>query len=283
MLFGTYNIHYGVGADGKYDVARIADAVAEADIVCLQETVRGWPQNGYADQTAEIGKRLNRYFRFHGPMEADSSSVDADGRITNRRRSFGNAIVSRWPILWSRGIMLPKVRLANTFDLQRGFVEAVVAAPSGPLRIYSTHLSHVGAQQRLPQVAALMNAVNRAPLNGGTWDAAAGETFMFQEPAPPVPASAIVAGDFNFTPAHLEYPLVCGTPSTYGRLATAEHLSDAWSAAGNSEEGVDSFPREGRIDHVFVTHDLAPKVRKAWIGYGIDASDHWPVFIEFDL
>jgi endonuclease/exonuclease/phosphatase family metal-dependent hydrolase len=283
MLFSTYNMHYGVGADGKYDVARIADAVAEVDIICLQETVRGWPQNGYADQTAEIGRRLNRYFRFHGPMEADSSTVDADGRITNRRRSFGNAIVSRWPILWSRGVMLPKVRLATTFDLQRGFIEAVVAAPSGPLRIYSTHLSHVGAQQRLPQVAALMDAVNRAPSNGGTWDAAAGETFMFQEPAPPVPASAIVAGDFNFTPAHLEYPLVCGTPSTYGRLATAEHLSDAWIAAGNSEEGVESFPREGRIDHVFVTHDLAPRVRKAWIGHGIEASDHWPVFVEFDL
>jgi endonuclease/exonuclease/phosphatase family metal-dependent hydrolase len=80
-----------------------------------------------------------------------------------------------------------------------------------------------------------------------------------------------VAGDFNFTPTHPEYSdVVCG-------------LADAWSAAGNSEQAVDSFPREGRIDHVFVTHDLAPKVRKAWIGTGIDASDHWPVFVEFDL
>ena len=58
MLFGTYNIHYGVGADGKYDVPRIADAVAEADIVCLQEVTRGFPDNNYADHTAEIGKRL---------------------------------------------------------------------------------------------------------------------------------------------------------------------------------------------------------------------------------
>ena len=33
MLFCTYNIHYGVGADGRYDVARVADAVADADIV----------------------------------------------------------------------------------------------------------------------------------------------------------------------------------------------------------------------------------------------------------
>ena len=283
MLLSTYNIHYGVGADGKYDVARIADAVAEADIVCLQEAVSGWPQNDHADQTAEIAGRLNRYSVYHGAMEADASVVGADGRIANRRRSFGNAIVSRWPILWSRGVMLPKVRLATLFDLQRGYVEAVVAAPSGPLRVYSTHLSHVGAQQRLPQVAALMDAVNRAPVTGGTWDATAGATFMFQEPAPAVPASAIVAGDFNFTPADPEYPLVCGAPGKRGRLATAEHLSDAWSAAGNNEEDVDSFPREGRIDHVFVTHDLAPRVKSARIGYGINASDHWPVFVELDL
>ena len=146
MLFCTYNIHYGVGADGTYDVARIADAVAEAHIVCLQEAVSGWPQNDHADQTSEIAGRLNRYSVYHGAMEADASTVGPDGRI-----------------------------------------------------------------------------------------------------------------------------------------ATAEHLTDTWIVAGNSEEEVDSFPREGRIDHVFVTHDLAPRVKSARIGYGIDASDHWPVFVEFDL
>jgi endonuclease/exonuclease/phosphatase family metal-dependent hydrolase len=132
-------------------------------------------------------------------------------------------------------------------------------------------LSHVSPAQRLPQVEALMKAVQAAGDVGGTWDATAPQTFLFQEPAPPMPASAIVAGDFNFIPTHPEYP-----------LATAE-LKDAWRAAGNSEEEVDSFPREGRIDHVFVTPDLAPRVKRAWIGYGIVASDHWPVFVEFDL
>jgi endonuclease/exonuclease/phosphatase family metal-dependent hydrolase len=63
-------------------------------------------------------------------MEADASTVDAQGRITSRRRSFGNAIVARWPIAWSRGVMLPKTRLASGFDLQRGYIEAVVMAPS---------------------------------------------------------------------------------------------------------------------------------------------------------
>lgn len=275
MLFSTYNVHYGVGADGKYDVDRIADVLADADIACLQEVVRGWPQNGYADQTAEIGRRLNRYYRFHGPMEADASTIDADGRIVSRRRSFGNAIVSRWPIVWSRGVMLPKARLVDTFDLQRGYIEAVIAAPSGPLRVYCTHLSHVGPVQRLPQVEALMNAVGNAAATGATWDAAAPPSFVFQEAAPEVPASAIVAGDFNFTSTHPEYRLACGT-------ATANRLVDAWAAAGNTEE-VDSFPREGRIDHVFITRDLVPAVKKAWIGRGVEASDHWPVFVDFEL
>lgn len=283
MLFCTYNIHYGVGADGGYDVARIADALSEADIVAIQEAVSGWPQNGFVDQTAEIAARLNRYHWYHGAMESDASEVGADGRIVNRRRSFGNAVISRWPISWARGHLLPKNALVDRFDLQRGFVEAAIDAPFGPLRVHSVHLSHVGPQQRLPQVRALMDTVMNAERTGSTWDSAGGGTFMFQEPRPEVPRSAILAGDFNFTPAHPEYPLICGEVSPqYGRLATTMHLADAWTAAGNTED-VDSFPREGRIDHVFVTPDLAPKVKKAWIGYGIQASDHWPVFVEFDL
>lgn len=269
MLFVTYNIHYGVGSDAGYDVARIADVVADADVACLQEVVRGWPENGHADQTVEIGTRLNRYHRFHGPMDADASTVDADGRITSRRRSFGNAIVSRWPIAWSRGVMLPKTRLAAGFDLQRGYIEAVVMAPSGPLRIYCTHLSHVSPAQRLPQVDALMEAVKECERVGGTWDGAGADSFLFHETEPAVPASAIVAGDFNFTPTDREYP----------RLA-ASGLVDAWQAAGNGEQGVDSFPGEGRIDHVFVTPDLAPRVVRAWIDHGTPASDHWPLFVE---
>lgn len=270
MLLATYNIHYGVGADGRYDVARIADVLADADIACLQEVVRGWPENGYADQTAEIGRRLNRYYRFHGPMEADASTVDAEGRITSRRRSFGNAIVSRWPIAWSRGVMLPKTRLAAGFDLQRGYIEAVVTAPTGPLRIYCTHLSHIGPAQRLPQVEALTAAVKACGTVGATWDGAGPEAFLLRETELAVPAAAIVAGDLNFTPTHPEYP----------RLA-ASGLVDAWQAAGKDEQDVDSFPGEGRIDHVFVTPDLAPRVTRAWIESGTPASDHWPLFVEF--
>jgi endonuclease/exonuclease/phosphatase family metal-dependent hydrolase len=168
--------------------------------------------------------------------------------------------------------MLPKTRMTDRFDLQRGYIEAVIAVPSGALRVYCTHLSHVSAAQRLPQIDSLMKAVSDAETVGATWDATAPETFVFQEPPLPVPAEAIVAGDMNFTPKHPEYPRViqCG-------------LADTWHAAGHGEEEVDSFPRAGRIDHVFVTPGLATKVTGARIGYGIAASDHWPVFVQFAL
>jgi endonuclease/exonuclease/phosphatase family metal-dependent hydrolase len=267
VLFATYNIHYGVGADGRYDTARIADVLAEADIACLQEVVRGWPQNGYADQTAEIGRKLNRYYRFHGPMEADASTIDAEGRITSRRRSFGNVILSRWPIAWSRGVMLPKTRLAEGFDLQRGYIEAVIAAPSGPIRIYCTHLSHVGSAQRLPQVDTLLAAVRDPDAKGATWDGGGPAEFMFQETAPKMPEAAIVAGDFNFTPDHVEYPEIINSG-----------LVDACRNIGG-----ETFPGEGRIDHVFVTSGLASKVTRAWVDAGTLASDHWPVFVDLAL
>lgn len=273
MLFATYNIHFGLGTDHRYDIARIADVVAEADIVCLQEVVQGWALNGHADQAREIAERLNRHVWFHGAFDADASSVDADGRIVDRRRTFGNAVLSRWPIAEARGHLLPKTALPTQFDLQRGFVEAVVETPKGRLRVYSTHLSHIKHVQRLPQIEALLAAVLDAPRRGGAWDFHASDSFVFTEVAQPVPLSAVVMGDFNFTPDDVEYASICGT---------AGGLCDAWTAAGNAEDR-ESFEGEGRIDHAFVTHDLRAKIRRAWIDNTTPASDHWPLFVEIDV
>ena len=37
MQFVTYNIQYGLGEDGRYDLDRIAAAVEDADVIALQE------------------------------------------------------------------------------------------------------------------------------------------------------------------------------------------------------------------------------------------------------
>lgn len=274
MLFASYNIHYGLGRDHRYDVGRIADVVADADVICLQEVVQGWALNAFADQAAEIADRLNRYAWFHGAFDADASAVGADGRITNRRRTFGNAVLARWPIREARGHLLPKTILSAEFDLQRSVVEAVISAPSGALRVYSLHLSHLAPGQRLPQIAALLELVHGAARRGGVWDNAATDLLVFSEPAPPVPASAVVMGDFNFTHTDPEYPMM-------GRAVAGDGLVDAWSQAGNAEDR-ESFPDYGRIDHCFVTADLASRVRRAWIDDTTPASDHYPLFVEIE-
>jgi len=45
----TYNIQYGLGKDGRYDLARIADEVGNADIIALQEVERHWQRSGTVD------------------------------------------------------------------------------------------------------------------------------------------------------------------------------------------------------------------------------------------
>lgn len=267
MLLATWNIHYGVGDDGLYDLDRIAGILAAADIICLQEVVQGWRQNGHADQAAELAARLDRYAWFHGAFDTDASQRGGCGRVVNRRRTFGNAILSRWPIVTASGHVLPKQALREGFDLQRSVIEATIAAPAGALRIYNTHLSHVGSEARRPQIDALMALVSGAPARGPMWDNAAFEGFLFSETAPVVPSAAVLVGDLNFTPADAEY----------GRIASG--LTDAWRLAGNAETA-ESFRGWGRIDHCFVSADLARHVSRAWIDSTTRASDHWPLFVE---
>ncbi|MGE0155045.1 MAG: endonuclease/exonuclease/phosphatase family protein [Reyranellaceae bacterium] len=282
MLLATYNIHYGVGADHKYDVERIARTIEQADIVACQEVVQGWPQNGFEDQAATIARALNRHYVFYGPFDVDGGATDAGGRIVHRRRTFGNLILSRWPIRSSRVRPLPHNALSNQFDLQRGAIEAVIDAPGLPLRVYCAHLSHVSDVQRLPQVHALLDFARQAPANGSPWDVGAGPNFIFQDRPPPMPKAAVIMGDMNFTPLDPEYPLVAGHISKfYGRMVGTEQFVDAWTHLGN-DEYAESFPREGRIDHIFVSPPLAPALSRAWIDNQAFGSDHWPLFAELD-
>ncbi|NKW71504.1 EEP domain-containing protein, partial [Rhodobacteraceae bacterium R_SAG10] len=47
MKLVSYNIQYGFGADGNYDLGRIAQVVDGADIIALQEVERNWSRTGF--------------------------------------------------------------------------------------------------------------------------------------------------------------------------------------------------------------------------------------------
>jgi endonuclease/exonuclease/phosphatase family metal-dependent hydrolase len=52
MKLLSFNIQYGFGADGIYDLARSAAVIKGADIAALQEVDRHWSRSGHDDEPA---------------------------------------------------------------------------------------------------------------------------------------------------------------------------------------------------------------------------------------
>jgi endonuclease/exonuclease/phosphatase family metal-dependent hydrolase len=284
----TYNIQYGLGKDGRYDLARIAAEVRDADIVALQEVDRHWPRSGCVDSPAVLGSLLPEHHWVYGAnLDMDASYRDAAGRLVNRRRQFGTMILSRTPIASSRNHLLPKYGTLTQHSIQQGALEAVIVTErAGPVRIYSLHLSHLSNATRLPQVEALLDIHARAPGEGGAWcgghpDPEAGWT---EGGMPPMPAEAILMGDFNFEYDDPEYERIVGPATTqFGRLNRLTGFVDAWVAAGHREDEGATIGTGARIDYCFVSATLAPRVRAARIEDTATGSDHQPLWVEMDL
>jgi endonuclease/exonuclease/phosphatase family metal-dependent hydrolase len=284
----TYNIQYGLGKDNRYDLARIAAEVSDADIIALQEVDRHWQRSGCVDSPAVLGAHLPEHHWVYGAnLDMDASFRDGAGRLVNRRRQFGTMILSRAPIVSSRNHLLPKYGTLTQHSIQQGALEAVIVTErAGPVRIYSLHLSHLSEDTRLPQVEALLAIHARAPSEGGAWcgghpEPEAGWT---EGEMPPMPAEAILMGDFNFDSNTPEYDRIVGPLSPrYGRLNRVTGLVDAWVAAGHREDEGATIGAERRIDYCFVSSVLAARVKAARVDASASGSDHYPVWIEMEL
>jgi endonuclease/exonuclease/phosphatase family metal-dependent hydrolase len=284
----TYNIQYGLGRDDRYDLARIAREIEDADIIALQEVERHWQRSGCVDAPVVLASQLPEHHWVYGAnLDMDASYPDAGGRLINRRRQFGTMILSRAPIVSSRNHLLPKYGTLTQHSIQQGALEAVIVTEhAGPVRIYSLHLSHLSTATRMPQVEALLAIHARAPSEGGAWcgghpqpDAGWTEGEM-----PPMPADAILMGDFNFEWNAPEYDRIVGPVSArYGRLNHLTGFVDAWVAAGYREDEGATIGAGGRIDYCFVSPTLACRVKSARIDAAAAGSDHQPVWVEMDL
>lgn len=292
MKLASYNIQYGTGRDRRVDLARIARVVDGADLIALQEVERFAARTGMVDQAAALADLLPDYHWVYGAgMDLDASTVDASGRVTMRRRQFGNMLLSRTPILASRNHLLPKFGTLVQYSLQRCALEGVVMTPGGrPLRAYSIHLSHLADGDRAPQVEALLDIHARAPAEGAGWCGTRDDPgWTDGKPAVPMPREAVLMGDFNLTHASPLYERIVGPMSPqYGRMTNLEGFVDTWVAAGHREdEGTTclsgSLNRGERIDFCFASASLASSVRKAWIDPDADGSDHQPIFLDLDL
>lgn len=285
MQIVSFNIQYGRGIDDRYDLARACERIRGADIACLQEVEQYWQRSGNVDQPAEIARLLAEYFVVYGSsFDVDASHRDDSGRIVNRRRRHGNLILSRWPIRSTRTYNLPKQHYPDRFNMHMTCIEAVISTGRHDLRVYNYHAGYLESPERLAQVGAFAERFRRAPDEGGAWSGTTdidGFDWGHGEATPPMPASAVVCGDFNSSPQTPEFAL----------LLELTGLVDCWAVADPGEADTstrrrahgDEWHTRGKIDHILVTPDLVDAISSVAIDHQCDASDHKPIELVLDL
>lgn len=282
MKLLSFNIQYGFGRDGAYDLCRAADVIARADIAALQEVDRHWSRSNHDDQPARLATLLPDHYTAFAPG-FDMAAPTAQDR--NRRRQFGPMIASRWPILWTRTHLLPLRRMITPLNTQTCALEACIATQDGPLRVLSVHLAHVGVDERLAQIDHLLAVTTQA--QGGPWSGSDDEplrNWTENEAEPPCPASAIWLGDFNMEQGSAEYHRLIGQTPYHPAARYADRLLDAVALTGTTlhshEKIIAGTTRLRQLDHCFLTPDLAPRVTRAWSDPGQTASDHLPLWVD---
>lgn len=164
-----YNIHYGQGMDGQYDIPRLAEVIkaARPDLVALQEVDVVVERSGRVHQARRLGELTGMAVRY-GPTQHYQGGL------------YGNAVLSRLPITDVEIQPLPYTAATEQrVTYPRGAIAVTVKLPDGtPLRFISTHFQHNLEEDRVAQAAA----INR----------------LFAGPDDRLPT--ILAGDMNAVP-----------------------------------------------------------------------------------
>jgi len=142
----TYNIHSCVGVDRRYDPSRISTVLQEidADIACLQEVAASPRSERHADQWVYLGV-------------ATGCRVVTGTGVCQPRLRFGNAILSRFPVLAAR-----LIDLTVSGHEPRGAIDADLLIGERVLRVIATHFGLHAAERR--QQANQLMAALREPL-----------------------------------------------------------------------------------------------------------------------
>lgn len=282
MKFVSYNVQYGMGRDGRYDLKRLAGEIEGADVVALQEVTRGFSRNGFADMVSGLEALMPGYHTaFHAPVDTYVESLVVDGRQVHRRFQFGNMVLSRFPILSIRGLMLPRSLTYDRLNLQRAALECVIGLPRGPLRVYSIHLDHMSPDERIAQIGALRTWLASTPQEGTAITGAA----EFAAADSPAPEDYVALGDFNLQPGSPEYEALFGRcDAFYGRSLRRGWPVDAMDHLRRYTETSHSWlDEEGRrmmLDYALVSPSLAPRLRDAHVDEAAEGSDHLPLWVE---
>jgi endonuclease/exonuclease/phosphatase family metal-dependent hydrolase len=243
----TFNIHHGVGDDGRHDLARLAQvlAAADADVICLQEVDRHF---GDRSENVDQGLLLARALDMQLAWGPAFDEPRPDGRP---RAEYGNALLSRLPILISDVHRLPGS------GEPRSALRTMVELDGGALWVTNTHLSRKSAD-RAAQVVAVAE-LHTAPMETG-----------------------IVVGDFNTAPEAPELAALRPRFADAWELANQRDDRAGWRF-WQHEEGHTHPARSPhrRIDQAWVTAGVGVATARVLDGAG--ASDHLPLLVDLEV
>jgi endonuclease/exonuclease/phosphatase family metal-dependent hydrolase len=142
MRILSYNIHKGIGGrDRRYDLSRIVEVIESEnpDIICLQEVDHNCRRSRFHDQCA----LLSGHFQCVAQLRQTT--------VRLRAGSYGNLVLSRWPIHSCH-----QISLRMGAKKPRGAQMAVVETPEGPLQLVHWHLG-LAEKERHWQVNHLLS------------------------------------------------------------------------------------------------------------------------------
>ncbi|MBU0730460.1 MAG: endonuclease/exonuclease/phosphatase family protein [Proteobacteria bacterium] len=243
----SYNMHRAIGLDRRFRPERIASILAhhDADIILLQEVDVGVPRSRMLDLAREMADRL------------EFSHVAVGLNVKLRKGMYGNATLSRFPILQERNIDLTigalKARgcLFTNLELPG---DVTGEMPLG-LAVFNLHLG-LSARERTQQLGRLVRSAEFSRLSSQDL--------------------CLVAGDFNdwrtlLTPILTEfYGFTCATD--HGIVTRKPLLTyPSFAPAG----GLDKIFCRGRINVL--------NSRRCRLMTSKVASDHLPVLVDFQV
>lgn len=283
MRILTYNIHGWRTQDGRPNMEAVRDVIAAtgADIVGLNEVYypRTLPGSTEAALIA-LARQLGMQYVF-GPCLRwpAQETVPAD--------AYGNALLSRWPIIASAAHHLtPKdedqqALLAD--KEQRGLLEARLLLPNkSSFTLYVTHLDHTDEAARLLQLRVarqwLVRDRNRPHIVMGDFNAISPWDFderaeVYAQLARHDKGQNLINGENG--------PQVIRQMEKNGYVDLLRQHGSAGTASFMPITDVNV-----RIDYIFASTSLAPQVQSCAIWQeppGSEASDHRPVLVELDL
>ncbi len=241
----TYNIHRAIGMDRRFRPERIQRVLEHhrADVLLLQEVDDGVPRSRNIDLARELASLM------------DYPHVAVGHNVTLRKGRYGNATLSRYPILRERNINLtvaPRKRRGCQHTRIR--LEKVAGHPH-ELDVFNLHLG-LSAVERSRQLGALVRS---------------GEYSSISPHQP-----CLIAGDFNDWRSLL-HPIF--TEILSFRCATQHSRRH-----DRCLRTYPAFSPRGSLDRIYYRgrlHMLSSRVCRLRVSKV--ASDHLPVVADFEL